>query len=80
MICNFVDYNTLCSYNKNIKLVFLSLKYNLKNVLDWFKINFIKVTLGKFQFMIFGVDNIVPLNLLVTEKSIPCSSEVRCWE
>lgn len=80
MICNFVDYNTLCSYNKNINLVFLSLKYNLKNVLDWFKINFIKVTLGKFQFMIFGVDNIVPLNLLVTGKSIPYSSEVRCWE
>lgn len=80
MICNFVDYNALCSYNKNINLVFLSLKYNLKNVLNWFKINSIKVTLGKFQFMIFGVDNIVPLNLLVTEKSVPCSSEVRCWE
>ena len=39
-VCNFADDNTLYSCNKNLKNAFSNLKYDLKNVLDWFKIEF----------------------------------------
>ena len=37
-VCNFADDNTLYSSNKNLKHVFSNLKYDLRNVLDWFKL------------------------------------------
>ena len=46
--CNFADDNTLCSCSKNLKHVFSNLKYDLRNVLDWFKINSMKTNPGKF--------------------------------
>ena len=50
-VCNFADDNTLYSCNKNLEHVFSNLKYDLKNVLDWFKINSIKTNPGDFQFI-----------------------------
>ena len=47
-VCNFADDNTLYSCNKNLKHVFSNLKYDLRNVLDWFKINSMKTNPGKF--------------------------------
>ena len=44
--CNFADDNTLYSYNKNLEYVFSNLKYDLRNVLDWFKINSMKTNPG----------------------------------
>ena len=38
-VCNFADDNTLYSCNKNLEHVFSDLKYDPRNVLDWFKIN-----------------------------------------
>ena len=35
-VCNFADDNTLYSCNKNLEYVFSNLKYDLRNVLDWF--------------------------------------------
>ena len=35
-VCNFADDNTLYSCNKNLEHVFSNLKYDLRNVLDWF--------------------------------------------
>ena len=45
-VCNFTGDNTLYSCIKNIEHVFSNLKYNLRNVLDWFKINSMKTNPG----------------------------------
>ena len=76
-VCNFADNNTLHSCNKNLEHAFSNLKYDLRNVLDWFKINSIKANPGKFQFMVLGVKNIAPFSLNVNGKIIPCSNEVK---
>ena len=76
-VCNFADDNTLYSCNKNLEHVFSNLKYDLRNVLDWFKIKSMKANLGKFQFMLLGVKNIVHLTINVDGKIIPCSNEVK---
>ena len=76
-ICNFADDNTLYSCNKNLEHVFSNLKYDLRNVLDWFKINSMKTNPGKFQFMVLGVKNIAPFRLKVNVKIIPRSNEVK---
>ena len=69
--------NTLYSCNKNLKHVFSNLKYDLRNVLHWSKINSMKTNPGKFKFMVLGVKNIVPFRLNVNGKIIPCSNEVK---
>ena len=76
-VCNFADDNTLYSCNKNLKHVFSNLKYDFRNVLDWFKINSMKTNPGKFQFMVLAVNHIVPFRLYVNGKTIPCSNEVQ---
>ena len=55
--CNLADDNTLYSCNKNLDYVFSNLKYDLRNVLDWFRINSMKTNPGKFQFMALEVKN-----------------------
>ena len=75
-VYNFADDNTLYSCNKNLEQVFSNLKYDLRNVLDLFKINSMKANPGIFQFMILGVTNIVHFTINVRGKIIPCSSEV----
>ena len=45
-VCNFADDNTLYSCNKNLEHVFSNLKYDLRNVLDWSKINSMKANPG----------------------------------
>ena len=69
--------NTLYICNKNLEHVFSDLKYDLRNVLDWFKFNSIKANQGKFQFMVLGVKNIAPFRLNVNIKIILCSTEVK---
>ena len=46
-VCNFADDNTLYSCNKNLEHVFSNFKYDLRNVLNWFKINSVKTDPGK---------------------------------
>ena len=75
-VCNFADDNTLYSCNRNLEHVFSNLKYDLRNVLDWFKIDSLKANPGKFQFMVLGVKNIVHFTINVNGKIIPCSNEV----
>ena len=60
--CNFADDNTLYSCNKNLEHAFLNLKYDLRNVLDWFKI---------------APFNIAPFSLNVNGKIISSSNEVK---
>ena len=70
----------LYSYNKNLEHVFSDLKYDLKDVLDWFKISSMKTNPGKFQFIVLGVKNIAPFRLNVNGKIIPYSNEVKLLE
>ena len=56
-VCNFADDNVLYSYGRNLNHVFSNLKYDLKNVLHWFKIHSMKANPSKFQFMVLGVNN-----------------------
>ena len=56
---------------------FSNLKYDLRKVLDWFKINFMKTSLGKFLFMVVGVKNIAPTRLNINRKVIPCFNELK---
>ena len=55
-IHNFADDSTLYSCKKNLELVFSNLKYDVKNVLDRFEINYSKTNSGRFQFMILGAE------------------------
>ena len=41
-VCNFADDSTLFCGDKNLDLVFLNLDSDLSNVMDWFKINFLR--------------------------------------
>ena len=52
--CNFADDNTLFSVGKNIENVISGLKTDLVVVMEWFKVNLLKVNPDKFQFMILG--------------------------
>ena len=67
----------LYSCNKNLEHVFSNLKYDLRNVLDWFKINSMKTNPDKFQFMVLGVKSKAPLRLNVNGNIILCSNEVK---
>ena len=68
---------TTYSRNKNLKHVFSNIKYDLRNVLDWFKINSVKTNPGKFQFMVLRVKNIAPFRLNVDGKITPCSDKLK---
>ena len=70
-VCNFADDNTQYSCNKNIEHVFLNVKYDIRNMLDWFKINSMKAKPGKLQFMVLGVKNTVRFTTMLTAKLFP---------
>ena len=53
-VCNFADDNTLHSCNKNLSVIFQDWVYDLKNVLNRFRINSLKANPKKFQFMVLG--------------------------
>ena len=53
-VCNFADDNTLYSYNKNLSVIFQDLVYDLKNVLNWFRINSLKLILNEFNLLFSG--------------------------
>ena len=53
-ICNFTDDNTIYSCNNNLQTIFKNLKHDMVNVLKWFKVNSMKASPQKFQFIILG--------------------------
>ena len=53
-ICNFADDNTLYSCDKELGTVISNLKYDMTNILNWFRYNSMKANPDKFQFMILG--------------------------
>ena len=68
-VCNFVDDNTLYSVGKNIESVISDLKTDLVGVLEWLKINSLKVNPGKFQFMVLGNKDERSFNIHINIKN-----------
>ena len=53
-MCNFADDNTIYSCNLNLETILKDLKFDMQNILTWFKVNSVKRNLKKFQFMVLG--------------------------
>ena len=53
-ICNFPDDNTLYGDGMELFSILENLKHDTKIILNWFRINSLKIIPWKFQFMILG--------------------------
>ena len=76
-VCNFADDNTLFCDEKHLDLFFLNVNSDLSNVMDWFKIDPLRLNPGKFPFMVLGANTNDCFNLNMAGKVIPSSSEVK---
>ena len=75
-ICNFADDNTLYSHGSNLPLILNNIEQHMRNLLYWFKINSLKASPGKFQFMILGKKNRLKYSLKIGSITIKESNEV----
>ena len=75
-ICNFADDNTIYSCNINLQTILKDLKYDLLNILKWFKVNSMKPNPKKFQFMILGKSTRQSIILNINNVKIRESSSV----
>ena len=55
-LCNFADDNSLYKCGSNLDSVIASLELDLKNCLDWFRVNQMVVNPDKFQLMFLGTN------------------------
>ena len=76
-VSNFSDDNTLYSRNKNLENVFSNRKWDLKSVLEWFRINLLKTNPRQFQFMVLGTVKISSYNLFFDGVRVFSSKEVK---
>ena len=53
-ICNFADDNTISRCSINLQTILKDLKFDMENILTWFKVNSMKPNPKKFQFMVLG--------------------------
>ena len=75
-ICNFADDNTIYSCNINLQTTLTDLKYDMQNILKWFKVNSMKSNPKKFQFMILGKSTRQSIILYINNIKIRESSSV----
>ena len=61
-VYNIADGITLYGCNKNLSVIFQDSVYNLKNVLNWFKINSLKANPRKFLVLSGSISNSYVLN------------------
>ena len=54
-ICNFVDDNTLYSCGEKLIEINKNLNFDTKYILNKFRLNFLKSSSGKLQFVILGI-------------------------
>ena len=76
-VCHLTDDNTLYSCNKNLENVFSNFKWDLNSVLEWFRINSLKVNPRKFKFMVLGTDKVNSYNLFIDGVKVFCSKEAK---
>ena len=62
---------------KNLENVFSNFKWDLKSILEWFRINSLKDNPGKLQFMALGTGKINSYNLFIDGAYISWSKEVK---
>ena len=75
-VCNFADDNTLYSVGKNIENVISDLKTDLVGVMEYFKINSLKVNPGKFQFIVLRNKDERSFNIHINNVEIKNSNKV----
>ena len=75
-ICNFADDNTIYSCNINLHTFLIDLKFDMQNILKWFKINSMKPNPKKFQFMVLGSSTRQSIILNINNIKIRESSSV----
>ena len=71
---------TLYSVGKNIDYVILDLKTDRVGVMEWFKINSLKASLGKYQFMVLRNKNQRSFNNHINNVKIKKSKEIALLE
>ena len=54
-ICNFADNDTLHSCGEWLTEIKENLIFDTKSILNWFRLNSLKASPGKVQFMILGI-------------------------
>ena len=54
-ICNFADNDTLYSCGEWLTEIKENLIFDTKSLLNWFRLNSLKASPGKVQFMILGI-------------------------
>ena len=75
-ICNFAHDNTIHRRDSDLELVLEDLQHDTKNLLNWFKINWMKPNPGKFLFMILGKATRLPFPLNINNMKIRESQKV----
>ena len=75
-ISNFADDNTISSCGKVLGDNLRSFKFDLAQLLKWFKVNSLKLNPGKFQFMILETNTDVKVNLFLNGYKIEKSHVV----
>ena len=75
-ICNFADDNTIYSCSINLQTILKDLKFDMQNILKWFKVNSMKPNQKKFQFMVLGKSTGLSVMLNINNIKIRESSSV----
>ena len=75
-VCTFADDNTLYRCDKEIGTVISNLKFDMTNILNWFRYNSVKDNPDKFQFMILGLTDYKRFILKVNSNEIRNTFEV----
>ena len=75
-ICNFADDNTIYSCQNDLKTILKDLRYDMVDLLRWFKENSMKANPKKFQFMILGKMSRQPITLNINQIKVKESQKV----
>ena len=75
-ICNLADDNTIYSCQCDLKTILKDLRYDMVNLLRWFKENSMKANPKKFQFMILGKTSRQPITLNINQIKVKESQKV----
>ena len=75
-ICNFADDNTIYSCQNDLKTILKDLRYDMVDLLRWFKENSMKANPKKFQFMILGKTSRQPITLNINQIKVKESQKV----
>ena len=76
-VCNFADYNTICTFGDSLDTTIRLLKGDTINALEWFKYNQMAGNPEKFQVIFMGLEKGQKLKFEVNGISIRTTEEVK---